>query len=165
MERFSWGTLDDLDTAEEEDRDSDVATRDDDATILSTEALSNKERKDGGFEAFHLHPALEPGIKRLGFKKPSPVQEAAIPKIMSERANVAIHSYTGSGKTAVFLLPMLSRAMQILDEGRPHKRNPTHLIISPSQELSMQILRTARTLLGEDRDWMVQQVLLAELWH
>uniref|UniRef100_A0A7S1JFQ0 RNA helicase n=1 Tax=Eutreptiella gymnastica TaxID=73025 RepID=A0A7S1JFQ0_9EUGL len=159
MKRFSWGTLDDLDMIQDEEPDSDVAVDDDDATSLSTKARSTKERKDGGFEAFHLHPALEPGIKRLGFKKPSPVQEAAIPKIMSERANVAIHSYTGSGKTAVFLLPMLSRALQILEEGRPDKRNPTHLIISPSQELSMQILRTARTLLGEDRDWMVQQLI------
>eukprot|EP00466_Bigelowiella_natans_P006211 jgi/Bigna1/145261/aug1.96_g19969 len=98
------------------------------------------------------------GLDKLGFVRPTPVQRAALPRALLD-ASVAVQSFTGSGKTAIFLLPILSRALEEVDEGRLEGAVVKHLIISPSRELCMQILRTAEDLLGTDNKWMVQQLI------
>jgi ATP-dependent RNA helicase RhlE len=84
------------------------------------------------FSSFHLHPDLLKGIRELGFQRPTPVQEQAIPPALEGR-DVLACAMTGSGKTAAFLLPILHRIM-----AKP--RGVTRaLVLTPTRELAAQI--------------------------
>src|SRR5919107_1470169 len=91
------------------------------------------------FAVFKLHPDLLRGIKELGFTRPTPIQETAIPPALSGR-DVLACAMTGSGKTAAFLLPILSRLIE-----RP--RGVTRaLVLTPTRELAAQILEDLNDL-------------------
>ena len=60
------------------------------------------------FSQFGLHPDLLRGVKEMGFTRPTPIQNDAIPPAMEGR-DVLACAMTGSGKTAAFLLPILHR--------------------------------------------------------
>src|SRR5712692_3859027 len=84
------------------------------------------------FASFGLHPDLLRGIKEMGFTRPTPIQQDAIPPGMQGR-DVLACAMTGSGKTAAFLLPILHRLM-------PKRRGVTRaLILTPTRELAAQI--------------------------
>jgi ATP-dependent RNA helicase RhlE len=84
------------------------------------------------FSAFELHPDLLRGIKELGFTRPTPIQEQAIPPAVEGRDLLAC-AMTGSGKTAAFVLPILNRLMS-------KKRGTTRaLVLTPTRELAAQI--------------------------
>ena len=84
------------------------------------------------FTRFGLHADLLRGLKELGFTRPTPIQEQAIPPA-SEGRDVLACAMTGSGKTAAFVLPILNRLI--------HKpRGITRaLVITPTRELAAQI--------------------------
>jgi len=91
------------------------------------------------FSSFKLHPDLLRGIKELGYTRPTPIQEQAIPPAMEGKDLLAC-AMTGSGKTAAFLLPILHRLM-----GKP--RGVTRaLVITPTRELAAQIDQALREL-------------------
>ena len=77
-------------------------------------------------------------VARLGYDEPTPVQEQAIPIVLTGRDLIAAAS-TGTGKTAAFLLPVLSR----MPRDRSHNRPPRLLVVSPTRELAQQIAFTA----------------------
>jgi ATP-dependent RNA helicase RhlE len=84
------------------------------------------------FSSFPLHADLLKGVKELGFTRPTPIQEQAIPPA-AEGRDILACAMTGSGKTAAFLLPILHRLM-----GKP--RGTTRvLILTPTRELAAQI--------------------------
>jgi ATP-dependent RNA helicase RhlE len=84
------------------------------------------------FSSFPLHPDLLKGVKELGFTRPTPIQERAIPPAAGGKDILAC-AMTGSGKTAAFLLPILHRLI-----GKP--RGTTRvLILTPTRELAAQI--------------------------
>lgn len=84
------------------------------------------------FTSFGLDPALTRAIKELGFTRPTPIQEQAIPHAMQGKDLLAC-AMTGSGKTAAFLLPIIQRLMQ-----KP--RGVTRcLVLAPTRELAAQI--------------------------
>ena len=91
------------------------------------------------FSSLKLHPDLLKGIKELGFTRPTPIQEAAIPPALAGR-DVLACAMTGSGKTAAFLLPILHKLI-----GRP--RGTTRaLVLTPTRELAAQILEDLNDL-------------------
>src|SRR5213082_1123781 len=91
------------------------------------------------FSKFGLHPDLLRGIKELGFTRPTPIQNDAIPPAMAGKDLLAAAA-TGSGKTAAFVLPILHRLM-----GK--KRGTTRaLIVTPTRELAAQIDEHLRDL-------------------
>ena len=91
------------------------------------------------FSGLKLHPDLLRGVRELGFTRPTPIQEAAIPPALSGR-DVLACAMTGSGKTAAFLLPILSRLIE-----RP--RGVTRaLVLTPTRELAAQILEDLNDL-------------------
>ncbi len=91
------------------------------------------------FTGFKLHPELLRGIKELGYQRPTPIQNDAIPPAMAGR-DVLACAMTGSGKTAAFLLPILHQL-----SGRP--RGTTRaLVITPTRELAAQILEDLNDL-------------------
>ena len=85
------------------------------------------------FTSLGLHADLLKGIRELGFVRPTPIQEAAIPPALEGRDLLAC-AQTGSGKTAAFLLPILHRLID-----RP-RRVTRVLVLTPTRELAAQIL-------------------------
>ena len=84
------------------------------------------------FSPLGLHPDLLRGVRELGFTRPTPIQQAAIPPALEGR-DVLAGAMTGSGKTAAFLLPILHRLA-----ARP--RGTTRaLVLTPTRELAAQI--------------------------
>ena len=84
------------------------------------------------FEEFGLNEKLLEAISYMGFEKPTPIQEAAIPEILKGRDLIA-GAQTGTGKTAAFLLPILNK----LTGRASHDVNT--LVIVPTRELALQI--------------------------
>ena len=84
------------------------------------------------FTELPLKPDLLKGIEALGFTQPTPVQEEAIPVLITEQKDLIGLAQTGTGKTAAFGLPMIQR----IDV----KKNIVQgLVIAPTRELCVQI--------------------------
>lgn len=84
------------------------------------------------FEALNLKPELLQGIYSLGFNAPSKIQETALPTLLANPPqNLIAQSQSGTGKTAAFVLAMLSR----VDSS---KNYPQVLCLSPTYELAIQ---------------------------
>jgi ATP-dependent RNA helicase RhlE len=76
------------------------------------------------------------GVKAMGYIEPTPIQLRAIPLIMSGK-DVIGSAQTGTGKTAAFALPILSRLAQ-------HQPQPRVLILEPTRELAAQVETAVR---------------------
>lgn len=89
------------------------------------------------FEELGLAADLLKGIYAMKFTKPSKVQEKALPLLLTEKPqNMIAQSQSGTGKTAAFVLTMLSR----VDAACPY---PQALCLAPSRELAKQIYDVA----------------------
>jgi len=84
------------------------------------------------FKTLGLDEKVLEGIKKLGFENPTPIQEQAIPVLLTGKRDFIGLAQTGTGKTAAFGLPLL----QILDFST--KKTQT-LILAPTRELCVQI--------------------------
>lgn len=93
------------------------------------------------FDSLNLHPNLLKGIHDLGYIRPTPVQQEAIPAIMQGR-DVIASAQTGTGKTAAFVLPILHKLL--LDMTK--KKGMRALIISPTRELALQSIDQVKNL-------------------
>ena len=91
------------------------------------------------FETFNLHPRVMAGVQALGYITPTPIQAKSIPPIMQGHDFIGL-AQTGTGKTAVFVLPILQRLLQ-----SPRGRVGA-LIISPTRELAEQTYETINEL-------------------
>ena len=83
------------------------------------------------FDKFTFHPQINAGISTAGYKTPTPIQEQAMPAILSGKDVLGL-AQTGTGKTAAFVLPLLQRLMK----GQRGKLRA--LIIAPTRELAEQ---------------------------
>ncbi|XP_022532711.1 ATP-dependent RNA helicase DDX19A isoform X3 [Astyanax mexicanus] len=84
------------------------------------------------FEELHLKPQLLHGVYAMGFNRPSKIQETALPMMLAEPPqNLIAQSQSGTGKTAAFVLAMLSNV-------NPDNKWPQCLCISPTYELALQ---------------------------
>ena len=92
------------------------------------------------FSFLGLDPKLLQAISDTGYTQPTPIQSAAIPRILEGRDLIGI-AQTGTGKTAAFVLPLLERIM-----ARPQSRAPRALIVAPTRELALQIDEQVRIL-------------------
>jgi ATP-dependent RNA helicase RhlE len=91
------------------------------------------------FDSYGLDASLLHGVKELGFTRPTPIQNDAIPPALAGR-DVLACAMTGSGKTAAFVLPILHR---LLGKSRGVTRA---LILTPTRELAAQIDEHMREL-------------------
>ncbi len=84
------------------------------------------------FRDFNFESSLQDGLDSMRFETPTPIQEQAIPIILSGKDLIAC-AQTGTGKTAAFVLPILHKL----------SLNPTEntdtLIVVPTRELALQI--------------------------
>lgn len=79
-------------------------------------------------------------VEATGYTEPTPIQAQAIPHALAGRDIIGI-AQTGTGKTAGFVLPMLSR----LEKGRARARMPRTLILEPTRELAAQVEESFNT--------------------
>jgi superfamily II DNA/RNA helicase len=86
------------------------------------------------FDKLGLSQKVLAAVSAKGYTAPTPIQEQAIPPALQGRDILGI-AQTGTGKTAAFTLPMLSR----LEQGRARARMPRTLILEPTRELAAQV--------------------------
>jgi len=86
------------------------------------------------FRELGLSEKVQQAVETAGYTEPTPIQAQAIPHVLAGRDVLGI-AQTGTGKTAAFTLPMLSR----LENGRARARMPRTLILEPTRELAAQV--------------------------
>ena len=85
-----------------------------------------------------LKPELLEAIAKIGFVKPTPIQEKTIPFILESGKDLIAMAQTGTGKTAAFGLPILSKI-------EPDLKEIQSIILSPTRELCLQITNDLRS--------------------
>ncbi|WP_167480728.1 DEAD/DEAH box helicase [Mesorhizobium waimense] len=86
------------------------------------------------FSDLGLSPKVLSAVTDAGYTQPTPIQAGAIPHALLGKDILGI-AQTGTGKTASFVLPMLTR----LEKGRARARMPRTLILEPTRELAAQV--------------------------
>src|SRR6516162_1818845 len=86
------------------------------------------------FSQLGLSTKVLTAVSAAGFETPTPIQAQAVPHAVAGRDVLGI-AQTGTGKTASFVLPMLTR----LERGRARARMPRSLILEPTRELAAQV--------------------------
>jgi superfamily II DNA/RNA helicase len=86
------------------------------------------------FADLGLSPKVLSAVTDAGYTIPTPIQAGAIPPALARRDILGI-AQTGTGKTASFVLPMLT----LLEKGRARARMPRTLILEPTRELAAQV--------------------------
>ena len=151
-----------------------AAARDDDAgeTSSSSSSLS--------FADLGVPKQIVDALRAAGIEKPSVAQLAALPELIDSRTSedendaarsqsmpsIAMQSHTGSGKTLAYLIPIFcdilreEEAMEKMDRNQKrHVNDVRAMIVAPSQELAMQIVRTIETVLGPYGRDITQQLI------
>ena len=75
------------------------------------------------FEELGLRSEVLKSLKELGFETPTPIQQEAIPHLLREESDFVGLAQTGTGKTAAFGLPLVSK----VEEGRKDPTGPRNL--------------------------------------
>ncbi|WP_431804721.1 DEAD/DEAH box helicase [Microbacterium sp. bgisy203] len=130
----------------------DTATRDDapdvpgrhaDAAASSPAEPAAEPPTAPGFADLGLAPAVLKALKDVGYETPSAIQAATIPPLLDGR-DVLGTAQTGTGKTAAFALPILSR----LDLSQ---KTPQALVLAPTRELALQVCEAFESYAGHLR--------------
>jgi superfamily II DNA/RNA helicase len=99
------------------------------------------------FDSLNLHEALSAAVRDAGYTEATEVQQRAIPPALEGR-DLMVSSSTGSGKTASFVLPALTRVLAARNDPaqRPQKgqiNGPRVLVLVPTRELAIQVSKAA----------------------
>ena len=151
-----------------------AAARDDDAGETSSSSSSSS------FADLGVPKQIVDALRAAGIEKPSVAQLAALPELIDSRTSedendaarsqsmpsIAMQSHTGSGKTLAYLIPIFcdilreEEAMEKMDRNQKrHVNDVRTMIVAPSQELAMQIVRTIETVLGPYGRDITQQLI------
>src|ERR1700745_929620 len=88
------------------------------------------------FSKLGLSSPMLDGVKAMGYSEPTPIQLRAIPLVLEGRELIG-SAQTGTGKTAAFALPILSKLGH-------HEARPRVLILEPTRELAAQVETAVR---------------------
>jgi ATP-dependent RNA helicase DeaD len=94
-------------------------------------AASESSSPASGFRDLNLDPAVLQALGDLGYEVPTPIQAATIPPLLGG-ADLLGQAQTGTGKTAAFALPVLTK----IDVNRAQ---PQALVLVPTRELAIQV--------------------------
>jgi superfamily II DNA/RNA helicase len=99
------------------------------------------------FESLNLNPVLLSAVRDIGYTDATEVQKQAIPPALEGR-DLMVASSTGSGKTASFVLPALTRVLAARgDDSKRREKGIVHgprvLVLAPTRELAMQVAKAA----------------------
>src|SRR5437867_8428190 len=90
------------------------------------------------FRALGLEARIVQAVRDAGYTEPTPIQSAAIPQILAGHDLIGI-AQTGTGKTAAFTLPILSRLA-----ANAARQGTRVLVLAPTRELVVQIQENVR---------------------
>lgn len=109
------------------------------ATLVEAEAVPAESISSRlpAFAALGLSDKVLEALVKSGYEQPTPIQTAIIPEMLAGR-DVLAQSQTGSGKTAAFALPILSK----LDKAQ---KKPQVLVLAPTRELAIQVSKFFET--------------------
>ena len=93
--------------------------------------MHEETNSPSGFAALELAPEVLAAVESIGYEQPSPIQSRSIPHLLAGRDLIGM-AQTGTGKTAAFALPLLSR-IDLADA------TPQVLVLSPTRELAIQV--------------------------
>ncbi len=96
------------------------------------------------FADFGFSTEIYEAVKAKGYEKPSPIQEQAIPILLSTNSNLVGKAQTGTGKTAAFSLP-------ILEKLAVNNKKVKAIVLTPTRELAMQVAEEMVSLKGSKR--------------
>lgn len=98
------------------------------------------------FSSCNLLEKLLQNIEAVGFAIPTPIQMQAIPAAMTGKS-LLVSAETGSGKTASFLIPIISRCARVrLDCPSSEQKRPLAIVLTPTRELCVQVEEHAKLL-------------------
>jgi ATP-dependent RNA helicase DeaD len=103
------------------------------------------------FEALGLNEQLVQAVTELGFENPTPIQQQAIPVLLSGTTDFVGLAQTGTGKTAAFGLPLLN----LIEKA---ERHPQALIVCPTRELCLQITNDLVTFCSKTKGLFIEAV-------
>ncbi|MCK4503688.1 MAG: DEAD/DEAH box helicase [Desulfuromonadales bacterium] len=95
------------------------------------------EENSPSFEDLNLNPSVYKVINEIGYETPTPIQTQSIPPLLEGR-DLLGQAQTGTGKTAAFSLPLLSRL-------NPKLKAPQILVLTPTRELALQVAEAMQT--------------------
>ena len=104
---------------------------------VNTADTQTTEEPTVTFSELGLDARVLAALADLGYEKPSPIQAATIPLLLEGRDVVGL-AQTGTGKTAAFALPALSRMAELADLNGP-ANTPQILVLAPTRELALQV--------------------------
>ena len=109
------------------------------ATKKNTEDNTHESPEEEGtrFTDLGLDPRVLSALEEVGYEKPSPIQEQTIPLLLDGNDVVGL-AQTGTGKTAAFALPALSRMAELADINGV-SRDTQVLVLAPTRELALQV--------------------------
>ncbi|MFI5510812.1 DEAD/DEAH box helicase [Mycobacterium sp. NPDC051804] len=96
-----------------------------------TSSDPDENRAELTFDDLHIHPSVLQAVKEVGYESPSAIQAATIPAML-EGSDVVGLAQTGTGKTAAFAIPILSK----IDTD---SRTTQALVLAPTRELALQV--------------------------
>ena len=103
------------------------------------------------FKELGLQEEILTAIEKMGFVTPSPIQEKAIPQILSSDQDVIALAQTGTGKTAAFGLPIINNLST-------DSQSVQAIILCPTRELCLQIAKELEAFSVDKRGVRVQAV-------
>ncbi|NWH04751.1 DEAD/DEAH box helicase [Desulfobacter latus] len=96
--------------------------------------MPHKNLEQAGFGEMNLSPDVFAALQTVGYETPTPIQTMTIPR-MIEGKDLLGQARTGTGKTAAFALPLLSRI-------NLKNRRPQVLVVTPTRELAIQVAQS-----------------------
>ncbi|GAB3686171.1 DEAD/DEAH box helicase [Salinisphaera aquimarina] len=103
------------------------------------------------FSELGLSAAVMKAVESVGYESPSPIQAATIPPLLAGR-DVLGQAQTGTGKTAAFALPILSR---LHASGQNSSKAPRALVLAPTRELAIQVAEAFQSYASHIKDFHV----------
>ena len=100
-----------------------------------------------GFAGLNLAPPVRSAVEALGYEQPSPIQSRSIPPLLEGRDLIGV-AQTGTGKTAAFALPLLSRIDLSICR-------PQVLVLTPTRELAIQVSEAFQRYAGKMKGFHV----------
>jgi ATP-dependent RNA helicase DeaD len=113
-------------------------------TEIDAQADTQTEAPAGpAFSTLGIDSRVLAAIEDLGYETPSPIQAETIPLLLEGRDVVGL-AQTGTGKTAAFAVPALSRLAELADVNGP-ANTPQILVLAPTRELALQVAEAFTT--------------------
>jgi ATP-dependent RNA helicase DeaD len=107
------------------------------ATEPAAPKAEDEEEEGVRFVDLGIDGRVLAALQDVGYEKPSPIQAATIPLLLEGRDVVGL-AQTGTGKTAAFAVPALSRLAELHDLNGPSRKTQA-LVLAPTRELALQV--------------------------